>query len=90
VSAGNTPISARAPEDIHTRIEAAAARVGISKSEWILEAVRMVLEDEERSLTPRAPAAVEEATPRIRNGRIALPRGRIFDRFPDARPGRFS
>ena len=69
------PISVRAPRQIHQRLEAAAARAGVTKSAWILAALLTQLDEDEAVV--HVPEAVAEALPRRIGSRIAMPSGRI-------------
>lgn len=79
---GNRALATRAPEEIHARVDAAAKRAEVPKATWLLEAITMALEEDERA-SLRPPAMVEAATPRkVGNGRMLMPRGRTFPRWP--------
>ena len=78
---GNRALAARAPDEIHERVEAAADRAEVDKSAWILEAVIWALEVDEAALA-HVPAVVADATPKRVPGGIRIPKGRVFDRYP--------
>jgi hypothetical protein len=73
-------LTLRVPEDVHTRLMAAAERSGVAKSVWVLEAVMWALEEDEKPVG-HVPRQITETTPRVTNGRIRMPQGRSFERF---------
>jgi hypothetical protein len=76
---GNRSLSTRAPEEIHERVKRAAARAGVAKATWLLEAVTWALETDEGATRRAMPKAVAAALPRRVNGRLVMPRGRMFE-----------
>ena len=76
---GNASLSTRAAPEIHARVEKAAARAGVPKANWVHEAILFALEADEAPTKP-TPQAIRDATPRrAGNGRIVMPRGRVFE-----------
>ena len=76
---GNPSLSTRAAPETHARVEAAAKRAGVPKANWVHEAILFALEADEAPTKP-TPQAIRDATPRrAGNGRIVMPRGRVFE-----------
>ena len=60
-------------------IHPAAKRAGVPKANWVHEAILFALEADEAPTKP-TPQAIRDATPRrAGNGRIVMPRGRVFE-----------
>jgi hypothetical protein len=75
---GNASLTVRAEPSIHERVQKAANRAGVTKAAWLHEAILMALEVDEG--VGHVPAAIQEAMPRVVNGRVFYPPGRVFDR----------
>ena len=69
-------ISLRLPIEMVDDLDRAAERLGISRTTFVSEAVIWALEREIEAA--ETPLAVQQAIPKVRNGRMILPRGRIM------------
>ncbi len=68
------PISVRAPDSLHERIERLAEKEGITKSQMVLTMLEVQVEYAERAEV-HVPAVVMDALPRRQGLRVAMPAG---------------
>lgn len=70
-------ITFRLPEEVNERLERSVAKIGGTKSEWIVDAIEIALEREEQRPMP---AAIARALPRRVGDRMIMPEGVVHTR----------
>jgi predicted DNA-binding protein len=68
-------LTIRIPDPINERLVASVAKAGCTTTDWVLEAIRWALEQEER---PHVPAAVKAAMPRRVGALMSMPDNIVY------------